>query len=85
MTTPDAIELPEFGTISDLIRQHAHNATQRSALIEGGRKFNYATLDALMDRVAAALQRDGLQVGDTIAIRGQLEGRCDQTLARWPY
>ena len=34
----------------------------------GRRMLDYAALDALMDRVAAALQRDGLRPGDSIAI-----------------
>ncbi len=35
---------------------------------KGQRVMTYGALDALMDRVASALQRDGLQPGDAIAI-----------------
>ena len=64
----DPQPLAEFGSITDLIRRHAVSAPQRSALIEGQRRLDYGTLDILLDRVAAALQRDGLQTGDAIAI-----------------
>ena len=58
----------EFGLISDLIRQHALEAPRRIALIEGERSLDYGALDQLLDRIAAALQREGLQAGDAIAI-----------------
>ena len=60
--------LAEFGTIADLIRLHADAAPERIALAEGARELDYGALDLLMDRVAAALQRDGLQAGDAVAI-----------------
>ena len=56
-----------FGTIADLIRGHASDTPGRSAVIEAGRSIDYRSLDALLDRVAAALQRDGFQVGDCVA------------------
>ena len=46
----------------------AHPASP--ALIDDERRIDYAALDALMDRVAAALQRDGLVPQDAIAICG---------------
>ena len=58
----------EFGAITDLIRLHATQEPTRRALIEGQRGLTYAQLDQTMDRVAAALQRDGLKPGDAIAI-----------------
>jgi long-chain acyl-CoA synthetase len=63
---------PAFRTIPDLVREHARAAPQRRALAQAAgtavRAIDYATLDARMDRVAAALQRDGLQAGDAIAL-----------------
>jgi long-chain acyl-CoA synthetase len=59
-----------FGTLPDLIRIHAGERPRHAALVEEGRSLDYAALDALMDRIAAALQRDGLQAGDTLAICG---------------
>ncbi|HEX4353777.1 MAG TPA: class I adenylate-forming enzyme family protein [Polyangiales bacterium] len=58
----------EFGTIPELIHAHAQVQPQQLALIEGDRSLDYASLDALMDRFAATLQREGLQAGDIIAI-----------------
>ena len=58
----------EFGSIPDLIHQHALNAPQQRALVQGERSLDYAALDALMDRTAAALQRDGVGPGQVIAI-----------------
>ena len=58
----------DFATLSDLVRQHAQLAPQRLALVEGTQTMSYGTLDGMMNRVAAALQRDGVQSGDSIAL-----------------
>ncbi|MBC7500851.1 MAG: acyl--CoA ligase [Herminiimonas sp.] len=67
MTLPDLLERP-FATLSDCIRHHAAHRPHHAALIQESRMLDYAELDALVDRAAAALQRDGLRSGDTIAI-----------------
>jgi len=51
-----------------MVREHAARAPQRPALVQDERSLSYAGLDALMDRVACALQREGLVPGDAIAI-----------------
>ena len=58
----------EFGRIADLIRGHAQTDPAHTAFIEGDNRLSYGELDALMNRVASALQRDGCQPGDAIAI-----------------
>ena len=58
----------EFGLIADLIRLHATDAPARPALADPQHSLDYGALDALMDRIAAALQRDGLRAGDAIAV-----------------
>lgn len=58
----------DFSTVSECIRQHAQRQPQRIALIQGSRSLNYAEFDALVDRVAAALQRDDLKPGTALAI-----------------
>ncbi len=70
VSASDLAQLPEqpFGIISDLIRFHARQQPQHAALIAGESTLNYAQFDVLIDRVAAALQRDGLRVGDALAI-----------------
>jgi acyl-CoA synthetase (AMP-forming)/AMP-acid ligase II len=66
-TSTVANELP-FRTVADMIRQHAREWPAQPALLQGDDCLSYAALDALMDRVAVALQRDGLRPGDAIAI-----------------
>jgi acyl-CoA synthetase (AMP-forming)/AMP-acid ligase II len=64
----------EFGTVSDLIHAHARRRPEHLALVqEGGgsidrREFPYAILDQWADRIAAALQRDGIRARDTVAV-----------------
>jgi len=58
----------DFGVIAELIHIHAREAPNRTALVDPQRSLDYGALDALMDRIAAALQRDGLAAGDAIAI-----------------
>ena len=60
--------LPPFISLSDMIRGHAQLTPQAPALNDGKHAVSYAELDALMDRVAASLQRDGLQMGSVIAL-----------------
>ena len=57
-----------FATLSECIRLHAALQPQRAALIQDQRVLSYAELDALVDRVATTLQRDGLRAGDALAI-----------------
>ena len=66
---PAAVPLdPNFTAIGDLIRKHAAQRPAQPALVEGHTQLDYATLDALMDRIAASLQRDGVQPGEAIAL-----------------
>jgi len=57
-----------FGLIADLIAHHARQSPGHPALADAQDALDYAGLDALMDRVAAGLQRDGLRHGDAIAV-----------------
>jgi acyl-CoA synthetase (AMP-forming)/AMP-acid ligase II len=67
MNIDDLSEQP-FGTISDLIEQYAAQRPKNTAVIQYERVLDYAAFNQLIDRVAAALQRDGLQPGDALAI-----------------
>ena len=58
----------DFGTVPELIRLHAAAQPRHPALLQDDRAIDYAQLDVLMDRAAAAMQRDGLAQGDAIAI-----------------
>ncbi|MET0307185.1 MAG: class I adenylate-forming enzyme family protein [Sphingomonas sp.] len=59
-----------FGTLADLIRGHAAERGEKTAIVLEDRELDYAGLDAAMDRVAAALQREGLAKNDAVAILG---------------
>lgn len=58
----------DFGTLPALIRAHAEYRPRDPALVLDDRVVDYGTLDAMMDRVAAALQRDGVQPREVVAI-----------------
>src|SRR5690625_7311422 len=58
----------EFTTAADLIRAQAQAQPQAPALQLDENRLTYAELDALLDRLATALQRDGVQPRDTVII-----------------
>ncbi len=58
----------DFCTLPELIRIHAGAQPLRIALRQDERVLDYGELDALMDRIAASLQRDGVGPGDAVAI-----------------
>jgi acyl-CoA synthetase (AMP-forming)/AMP-acid ligase II len=57
-----------FGTLSELIRAHAEERPDRVALVDPAGELDYRGYDRLLDRVAAALQRDGFGRGEVGAI-----------------
>jgi long-chain acyl-CoA synthetase len=63
-----AAEPLPFRAIADLAREHAFARPAQTALIHGERSVAWAQLNAMMDRVAASLQRDGLKPKQSIAI-----------------
>jgi long-chain acyl-CoA synthetase len=67
MRPADILRL-DFATIPQLLRAHAHLQPEQVALIHDGRRILYSALDQMADRIAAALQRDGLMPRDLVAI-----------------
>ena len=67
MSPAELIEQP-FGTYGELIRQQARTRPGHPALIQDRRTVSFATLDAMMDRVAATLQREGIRPTQAVAI-----------------
>ena len=65
-----ASALPPFRPITDLVREHALARPGHAALLQGDRRLDWGDFDQLVDRVAAALQRDGIQPTQSIAICG---------------
>jgi long-chain acyl-CoA synthetase len=58
----------EFGTLDDLFRMRATEHPNRVAAICGNREISLQELDALVDRVAASLQRDGVRPGHMVSV-----------------
>lgn len=56
--------------MAELVRQHAQARPDQPALVQGVTTLTYAQLDGLMDRVATALQRDGVQPGQAVVLAG---------------
>ena len=61
-------EFSDFIPLADVIAETARAAPDRVAVQDEAQALTYAGLDALMDRVGAELQRDGVASGETIAI-----------------
>ncbi len=64
----DELLAQDFGTLADVIRAQAAELSTKPALIDAKRTISYAELDALMDRIATALQRDGVGKAEVAAI-----------------
>ncbi|WP_217474832.1 class I adenylate-forming enzyme family protein [Stutzerimonas stutzeri] len=65
----DTIRLDQpFATVPELIAHWAQRRPDHPALIQDERRLSFAQLDGLMNRAAAALQRDGIAPGSSVAI-----------------
>ena len=72
MRTATEILARSFGTLPELIAAHARNQANKLAVVHGDEALSYAQIDARMDAIAAALQRDGLAKGQAVAIVGAM-------------
>jgi acyl-CoA synthetase (AMP-forming)/AMP-acid ligase II len=68
MTTAAQMLDQPFATMPDLIRAHALERPGHLAVIDGARTLTFAQFDALIDRAAAALQRDGVGNKGAVAV-----------------
>ncbi len=66
--TADQMLASDFATLHDLIRAHGSDRGDKIAIADEAGQIDYRTLDAMLDRVATALQRDGASPHDAIAI-----------------
>src|SRR5690348_16790067 len=66
--TAQALMALPSGSLIDVIAAWARERPGHIALSVGERAVTYAELDRLVDRIAAALQRDGVGPGDVLAI-----------------
>ena len=64
----DALLSSDFATLPDVISEHARERGDKTAVADTEGSFSYAELDAMMDRVAAALEQDGVEQGQSVAI-----------------
>src|SRR5690606_37089531 len=64
---PITLESP-FTTLPQLLALHAQHRAEHPAVIQDGQQLSYAQLNSEVNRAVAALQRDGLRPGDSIAI-----------------
>jgi len=69
------VSADDFRPLGELIAEHARAHPDRPALVQGDDRMNWVELDALMDRTAAALQRDGLRPGDAVVLAGAMTPR----------
>lgn len=68
MKTIDRMLADDFGTIGDLIANHAAARPEHLALVMESGALTWGELDRLMDRIGAALQRDGVGQGEAISV-----------------
>ncbi len=59
-----------FGHLAELINAHAENQPDRLALDDGDEQLSWAETAALVNRIAAQLQADGLRKGQAVSILG---------------
>ena len=57
-----------FTPLPEMIRALAEATPEKIALIQDERQLSYGDLDKVMDRVAAALQREGVKPAESVAI-----------------
>ncbi len=70
MPTADELLASDFSTMPELIRSHAEYRPDHLAVIDGDRSLTFLQFDSLIDRAAAAMQRDGVKPHATVAICG---------------
>ena len=78
----DKLPAAEFAAVPDLVRRNARVHPSHLAVLQddarGVRRLEYAALDQLADRIAAALQRRGVQPRETVAV---CAGNCIEYVA----
>jgi hypothetical protein len=63
-----SVSLETYTPIPDLIRAQTAAHAEKSGLGQDARRVHYGALDALRDRIAGAVQRDGVVAGESNAI-----------------
>jgi len=69
MTTLADRMTADYGVMGDILRLRTQENPDHPAIVmETGESVTYGQFDALVDRVAASLQRDGIQPGEAVAV-----------------
>ena len=79
MTSAVEMLQSEFASYADVIRAHASERPDDIVIVAGDRRISFAEYDRYGDRIAAGLQRDGVQPGEAVSICG-LNGWAYATL-----
>jgi acyl-CoA synthetase (AMP-forming)/AMP-acid ligase II len=69
MTSRDLLD-SDFATLPDIVRAHATERPDAIAVADPDRRISWADFNTQADRIAARLQRDGVGIGDTVALAG---------------
>lgn len=69
MLIEDIVEA-DFIPYSDILRAHAARRGEAIALADEERRVTWAEMDALLDRIATAMQRDGVAANEPVAMVG---------------
>ncbi|QLC20896.1 acyl--CoA ligase [Parasphingopyxis sp. CP4] len=79
MTSAADMLQSEFASYADVMRAHASERPDDIVVVAGDRRISFAEYDRYGDRIAAGLQRDGVQPGEAVSICG-LNGWAYATL-----
>lgn len=60
-----------FGSLSDLIRMHAVQCPDATAVADNQTRWSWRKFDTLIDRVATRLQQEGVRKGSIVALLGR--------------
>jgi long-chain acyl-CoA synthetase len=66
--TAEELLAQDFGIFDHVIAAHATERAEHPALVMNERRLSYAQLDTLMNRIAAAFARDGVELGEAVAV-----------------
>lgn len=66
--TPAEYATQEFGTLAEFVRLQAAAHPDKIAIVDSRHSISYGELNSRIDRIAASLQRDGVQKNGVVAI-----------------
>lgn len=75
-----ATDLLHALTLGDVLREHARSRPERDALVDGDVRLTFRALDARVERVASALQGEGVGAGERVLWLGQNSFRVVELL-----